>query len=103
MSVDTTAALYFGYTLTSEQVKSLSDEDYEYLMEELEFLHNTDSYTGDYSSFIFGVRLGRTEDEIVSVNPYVDDLTCEKIIWYYEKYFNIKGEVPKYLLAHCWS
>lgn len=103
MSVDTTAALYFGYTLTSERVKSLSDKDYIYLVEELEFLHNTDCYREDYSSFIFGVCLGRTEDEIVLVNPYVDDLTCEKIVRYYEKYFNVKGEAPKYLLAHCWS
>ena len=103
MSVNTTAVLYFGYTLTSEQVKSLSDKDYDYLMEELEFLHNTDYYREDYSSFVFGVRLSRTEYEIVSVNLYVDDLTCEKIIWYYEKYFNIKNEAPKHLLAHCWS
>ena len=101
MSVNTTAALYFGYTLTKEQVKSLSDKDFTYLAEELEFLHNTDCYRED--SFIFGVRLGRTNDGIISVNPHVDYPTYAKIIQYYEKYFNIKNETPKRLLAHCWS
>ena len=102
MSVNTTAELYVGYALTKEQVKSLSDEDFAYLMEELEFLHNTDYYREDYSSFIFGVRLGRTNDGIISINPHVDYPTYVKIIWYYEKYFNIKNEAPKHLLARCW-
>lgn len=103
MGVNTTAALYVGYALTEEQVKSLSDEDFTYLMEKLEFLHNTDYYTEDYSKFIFGVRLGKTNDGIISVNPHVDYPIYAKIIQYYEKYFNIKNETPKHLLAHCWS
>ena len=103
MSVNSTSALYFGYVLTREQVESLSDENYAYLMEELDFLHVTDCYREDYSGFIFGVCLGKTDDEIISVNPHVDYPTYIKIVWYYEKYFNIKDEAPKHLLAHCWS
>jgi hypothetical protein len=91
MSVDYSAHIYYGYDVTPEDLKHLSEETIDELMDR-EYLHRIDCYS-EHSRMILGYDIKETENIIFFSNATLafaaDPLTVIKL------YYDCFGEMPK--------
>ena len=90
MSVNYSAHIYYGYDVTTEDLKFLSEETIEELMDR-ELLHRIDCYS-EHSRMILGCDIEATENIIMFSNATLtlaaDPLTVIKL------YYDCFGEMP---------
>ena len=91
MSVDYSAHIYYGYDVTPEDLKFLSEETIEELMDK-ELLHRIDCYS-EHSRMILGYDIEATENIIIFSNVTIADATDPLSV--IKLYYNCFSEMPK--------
>ena len=88
MSVDYSAHIYYGYDVTPEDLKFLSEETIDELIDK-EYLHRINFYS-EHSRMILGYNIKATENITTLPNTAIaDPLSVIKL------YYNCFGEMPK--------
>ena len=91
MSVDYYAHIYYGYDVTPEDLKHLSEETIDELMDR-EYLHRIDCYS-EHSRMILGYDIEATGNIAIFSNATLADATDPLAV--IKLYYNCFGEMPK--------